>query len=278
MIAALPDYHIHTTFCNHAYGEMEEYIERAIEIGLKEIGFSEHMPVMPEPHLCISYDDLPYYIDRVRQLSDRYSGDITIRLGAEMDMDLDRVDEITNIIENSNFDYVTGSIHYLDGWPFDQVQYKEKFETESLDEIYERFFETIIKAAKSGLYDIAGHMDNLKRMGYHPPENAKHFCKKRFDQHYYEKIASVLKELDVAFELNTSGYDYPAGEMYPSPSFLRILNDYEVPVTVGSDSHRPEHVGRHFDRAYEILREAGYDSIAYFERRKRTLQPLIFKF
>ena len=121
-------------------------------------------------------------------------------------------------------------------------------------------------------------MDNLKRMGYHPPENAKHFCKKRFDQHYYEKIASVLKELDVAFELNTSGYDYPAGEMYPSPSFLRILNDYEVPVTVGSDSHRPEHVGRHFDRAYEILREAGYDSIAYFERRKRTLQPLIFKF
>jgi len=265
MKITLPDYHIHTTFCNHAYGEMEDYIERAIEIGLEEIGFAEHMPVMPEPHLCISYDDLPYYIERVKELSDRYKDKISIKLGAEMDMDLNRADEIENIIENFGFDYIIGSIHYLDGWPFDQKQYKEKFEKEDIDKIYEHFFETIIKTARSGLYDIAGHLDNIKRFGYRPSGDLTQL---------YEQVASVMKKMDVAVEINTSGYDSPAEEVYPSPSFLTLLNQYGVPVTFSSDSHRPEHVGRHFGKAYKVFREAGYDSIAYFEGRKRVLKSL----
>ena len=265
MSMKLPDYHIHTTLCNHAYREMEEYVEHAIEIGLEEIGFAEHMPVMPEPHLCMSYDDLPYYIKRVKEIRDRYSDKITIRLGAEMDMDIDRIDEIESIIEQFDFDYVIGSIHYLDDWPFDQKQYKHRFERGNLDEIYERFFDTIIKAAESGVYDIAGHVDNLKRMGYRPSGDMTD---------YYEKVASVLKTMDVAAELNSSGYDYPAREAYPSTAFLSIFNRCNIPVTVGSDAHKPEHVGRHFEKAYAVLKEAGYASIAYFEGRKRELKPL----
>ncbi|MFC1539345.1 histidinol-phosphatase HisJ family protein [Candidatus Latescibacterota bacterium] len=263
MTIRLPDYHIHTTLCNHAYGEMEEYVEHAINLGLDEIGFSEHMPVMPEPHLCLSYDDLPVYIDRVKKLRDRYSGKINIKLGAEMDMDLNRADEIKTIIESSEFDYVIGSIHYLDDWPFDQVQYKQRFEEGNIDEIYARFFENIIRAARSGLYDIAGHIDNLKRMGYHPEGDMDEL---------YNRVAEVLKEMDVAFEINTSGYDYPAGETYPSAQFMKVLNSHGVPVTVGSDSHRPEHVGRHFAKAADVLKEAGYDHVAYFEGRERILK------
>ncbi len=262
----LPDYHIHTTLCNHAYGAMEEYVEHAIGIGLEEIGFAEHMPVMPEPHLCMSYDDLPHYIKRVKELRKRYRNKITIRLGAEIDMDSNRLDEIETIIKTYDFDYVIGSIHYLDDWPFDQKQYKDRFEKGNLDEIYERFFETIIQAAKTGLYDIAGHIDNLKRMGYRPPGGMTD---------YYEKVASVIKDMDAAVELNTSGYDYPAEEAYPSTAFLTVFNRYNIPVTVGSDAHRPEHVGRHFDKAYAVLKEAGYDAIAHFEGRKRMLKPLL---
>ena len=114
MKSLLPDYHIHTTLCNHAWGEMEEYIEHAISIGLGEIGFSEHMPVMPEPHLCMSYDDLPFYIQRVKELRERYCGRISIKLGAEIDMDPGRTDEIKKIIDTSDFDYIIGSVHYLD--------------------------------------------------------------------------------------------------------------------------------------------------------------------
>ena len=265
MSTMLPDYHIHTTLCNHASGEMEAYVERAVELGFGEIGFAEHMPVMPEPHLCLSYDDLPYYVERVMALRERYAGTITIRLGAEMDMDLDRVDEISRIIEQYDFDYVIGSIHYLGDWPFDQVQYRDRFEQSDLDKLYERFFGTIMAAARSGLYDIAGHPDNLKRMGYRPDSDLEPL---------YEAVAGVFSEMNVAFELNTSGYDYPAREAYPAPAFLKILNRHNVPVTVGSDSHKPEHVGRHYDRALELLLEAGYDSVATFHKRQRSLKPL----
>ena len=261
----LPDYHIHTTLCNHASGTMEEYVEQALRLGLEEIGFSDHMPVMPEPHLCMSYGDLPRYIDRVHELQDRYSGRITIRLGCEMDIVESRTDEIEEIIRTSGFDYVIGSIHYLEGWPFDQEKYKNVFEEKDMKDIYDLFFETVIRAARSGLYDITGHVDNIKRMGYRPDGDMTP---------YYERTAAVLGELGLAFELNTGGYDAAAEEAYPSLEFLRILRRHEIPVTAGSDAHLPEQVGRHFTQAGEILREAGYTETAYFQERKRIMKPL----
>jgi histidinol-phosphatase (PHP family) len=265
MISVLPDYHIHTTLCNHASGRMEEYIGRAIEIGLTEIGFAEHMPVMSEPHLCMTWNDLPFYVDRVKRLQDQFSGQIAIRLGAEMDMDLSRTQEIISIIDRYPFDYIIGSVHYLDGWPFDQEQYRHRFEEEDRTELYDRFFECVIQAAQSGLYDIAGHIDNLKRMGYHQPEGMDGTI---------HTLAGVFRNRNLAVELNTSGWDYPSGEAYPSPHILEILHEYGVPVTVGSDSHRPEHVGRHFQRAEKVLMDAGYDSVAFFSGRRRMLAPL----
>lgn len=262
----LPDYHIHTTLCNHAYGTMEEYVVKAMERGITEMGFAEHMPVMPESHLCISYDDLPYYIERVLALRDKFKNYISIKLGAEMDMNLNRIDEIGKIIEKSDFDYVIGSIHYLDNWPFDQKQYINVFKKTDLTKLYEKFFRTVIEAAKTGLYDITGHIDNLKRMGFHPPSDVKYF---------YDEAASVLKEMNLTAELNTSGYDYPAGEAYPSPEFLSAMNKYGVPVTVGSDSHKPNHIGRHFEKANEVLIKAGYKEVAIFEKRKRSFIDIV---
>ena len=267
MISILPDYHIHTRLCNHASGEMEEYVDHALEIGLAEIGFSDHMPVMPEPHLCMSYDDLPTYVTRIRELQKKYEGMIAIRCGCEMDIVTNRVDEIKDIIQTYQFDYIIGSIHYLDTWPFDQVQYKDKFEMNNIEAIYKRFFSAFTKAATLGLYDIAGHIDNIKCMGYRPQGDLST---------YYERVASVMKSLDLTVELNTSGIDKPCGEPYPSMEFLRILCQHEIPVTVGSDSHNPKEVGRHYDRACAMLKDAGYDHVVYYKNRKRFFKPLGF--
>lgn len=265
MSVRLPDYHIHTTLCKHAEGGMEEYVEHAIRIGLEEIGFADHMPLMPEPRFCMDYSDLPEYLERVRELAGRYRGRIAIRLGCEMDIVPGREDEIRDIIERSEFDYVIGSVHYLDGWPFDQEKYKDVFVKNDLGAIYDMFFETVIRAARTGLYDIAGHIDNIKRMGYRLTGDMTA---------HYEKTAAALREMNLAVEVNTSGLDTAAAEQYPSVEFLRILNRHGVPVTVGSDSHAPGQVGRYFDRVYGILREAGYDRVAYFRNRERIMKPL----
>ncbi len=261
----LPDYHIHTRLCNHAEGEMEEYVESALDAGLTEIGFSGHMPVMPEPHLCMSYDELPFYVNRVHEIRERYSGRIAVRLGCEMDIVDDRIDEIKDIIHSYPFDYIIGSIHYLDGWPFDQEQYSDVFEKGNIDEIYKRFFDAVISAVKTGLYDIIGHIDNIKCMGYRPAGDMTGI---------YERVASAVKEHGLTFELNTGGFDKPCREQYPSEAFLRILHSYDIPVTAGSDSHSPKHVGRYYDRACSLLEKAGYEHVVYFKDRQRISKPL----
>ena len=244
---------------------MKDYVKRAIEIGLEEIGFSDHMPVMPEPEFCMGYDELPKYINKVHELQERYEGHIAIRLGCEMDFVNDRIDEIRDIIRRYRFDYVIGSIHYLNGWPFDQEQYSDDFEKNDIDAIYERFYDEIICLAEPGLYDIAGHIDNIKCMGYRSEENLTY---------NYERVASVLKSSDLAVEVNTGGFDKPCMEQYPSKEFLSILRHYEIPVTVGSDAHRPQDVGRYYNSALALLEETGYDHIMYFKDRKRIPKPL----
>jgi len=265
MNTILPDYHIHTAFCKHADGDMEAYVKHAIKIGLGEIGFADHMPVMPEPHLCMSYSDLPLYVSKVNELQKRYEGRISIKLGCEMDIVHYRIDEIKDILSTYQFDYVIGSIHYLGDWPFDQDQYMDVFEKEPVETIYERFFDAVVKSVETGLYDIVGHVDNIKRMGYRPAGDLTP---------HYERVASSIKSMDMAVELNTSGFDRACSEAYPSSDFLNVLNNFGIPVTVGSDSHCPVEVGRYFDDALSELRKAGYDHIVYFKERKRILKPL----
>ena len=261
----LPDYHIHTHFCKHADGKMDDYVEHALDIGLKEIGFSGHMPVMPEPQFCMDFEELPYYVDSVHELRERYKGRIDIRLGCEMDIVENRIDDIKSIISSYPFDYVIGSIHYLDGWPFDQGQYSDRFEEDDIDEIYERFFDAVIRMIETQLFDIAGHIDIMKCLGYRP---------ERTLTHHYERVASVLKSCDIAVEVNTGGIDKPCREPYPSEEFLRILHRFEIPVTAGSDAHSSGDVGRYFDRALRMLESAGYDHVMYFKDRKRFPEPL----
>lgn len=261
----LPDYHVHTKLCNHAVGEMEEYVERAIARGIREMGFSDHMPVMPEPHLCMSFADLPGYVSRVLELRERYRDSITIRLGCEMDLEHNRLDEIRDIIASFPFDYVIGSLHYLNGWPFDQEQYKDVYSRRNLIDIYTEYFDAVIEATELGVHDVVGHIDVIKCMGYRPAEDITHL---------YEKVACVLKDRDLVYEINTSGFDKPAGEQFPSETFIRILRAHDVPVTVGSDSHKPEHMGRHFDKAAALIESCGYDRVVQFERRKRITKSL----
>ena len=76
----------------------------------------------------------------------------------------------------------------------------------------------------------------------------------------------------IAFKTVVENFDHTA--VLDKTIFLSVLNSYGIPVTVGSDAHKPEHVGRHYDKAIEVLKKSGYSSIAYFEGRKRVQKTL----
>src|SRR5690554_3649023 len=125
---------------------------------------------------------------------------------------------------------VIGSVHFYEGWGFDNPEVKHLFEERDLFQLYKNEFEYVMRAAESGLFDIIAHLDNLKVFNYRPDE--AHL------KEMYHEVAAVLKRCDVATEINTGlAYRYPVREMCPSPSFLTVLHEHGVPITLSSDAH-----------------------------------------
>lgn len=261
----LVDLHNHTELCCHACGTMEDYVRQAIAKGISIFGFADHSPWMLQEDIkmALSYEEVPIYVERVRNIQRQFSSapdaPINILMGMEMDFLPDDNSEALRFLKEYDFDYAIGSVHYIGTWGFDQEEQIARFQNESVRQIYEHYFGLVKELVKSGIFDIMGHLDLIKKFGYFPESG--------WDD-IQEDVARIIGESGMAVELNTSGMDKPVHEFYPTPQFLKRLHKHGVPITLGSDSHRPMEVGRYFDRAISLLREIGYKEIAYFEKRK----------
>ena len=262
----LVDYHIHTKLCGHAIGEPGDYVREAIRKGLREIGFSDHMPLLRirDKHLTMEPDQLPHYVSLINELRHSDCG-ITVRLGIEMDYFPDQMTEIWAAAEGIEFDYVYGAVHYIDGWGFGDSRRLSSYQSRDPDETYERYFDLFCKAAREGGFDIMAHPDLVKKHGIVSTVPMDDM---------YETAARTLRDAGVAIEINTSGLRMRAAEPYPGRTFLEVCTRHGVAVTLGSDAHAPHQVGMDFDIALRMLKRAGISEIATFQRRKRTMRGI----
>lgn len=261
------DYHVHTPMCGHARGTMEESVESAVRKGFSEIGIADHLPLLytEDPTLSMSQEDLPLYVDAVLELKDRFHGRIEVRLGIEADYYPATCGEVERMLEAHPFDYVIGSVHMLGDWIFDDPRQEKRYGDVDIDELYVEYLEAEKEMVATGLYDIVGHADLVKKFDKRASVDLVP---------HYRDLLSRMKEVGVCFEVNTAGLRWPVGEIYPEPDFVRLGAEMGVPVTLGSDSHCPEDVGRDFGLALELLRESGYAEAATFKDRKMKLVPL----
>ena len=263
------DYHLHTSLCGHARGRMEDYVKNAIQAGLEEIGFSGHFPLLHLPdrelasNLSIPEEKFPLYVEKVLDLRKKYPC-IKIRLGCEVDYIPGCEEEVVKRLQAYPFDYIMGSVHLLDGFLFDHPGYMEEWEKRDVDEVYRNYFSRLLQCIRTGLFDIIAHPDLVKKFGFLP----------RFPlDSLYQKVARALQENNMVAEINTSGLRKPVKEIYPSLDFLKILCKYRVPVTLGSDAHSPEEVGKDLGKAQKWAEEAGYKEYASFSGRNFRLLP-----
>ncbi|MDW7685097.1 MAG: histidinol-phosphatase HisJ family protein [Bacillota bacterium] len=262
------DYHIHTARCCHACGDMAEYLVFAQKKGLAEIGFADHFPlgmlgVTPEKPVSMRPDELTDYIEDVREL--QAAAEIPVRLGVEMDYLPGREKETAKLLAAYPFDYVIGSIHFLDGWDFTHPGHINQYNDKDIDELYDRYFSVVRQMAQSGLFQIAGHLDVVKKFSFFP---------RRDWSHVLEGTCRALKAADICVEINSSGWRAPVGESYPGEAFLATCYEMGVPVTLGSDAHRPQDVGSGLRRAALVLYKLGYREVASFKEGKRIMQKL----
>lgn len=251
----LPDYHIHT-YLSDGRDSHDEMLRSAENMGMLEIGFSDHI-TLKQVEWAMNPDSIPQMVETVEQLK-RSSSEVKVKLGAEIDYFPGKENDIGELLSELPLDYAIGSVHFIGDWNFDTniLPYDQL----DIDRFYTQYFTLIQQCAQSGLFDIIGHCDLAKKFGYRPD--------KKLDK-LYENTARIFSDNGVVVELNTSGLDKPCSEFYPSEKFLEILHHFEVPVTLGSDAHIEQNIGKYFDRAVELLRQTGYSELVLFTRRKR---------
>ncbi len=261
------DYHVHTARCGHAVGAMERYVERAIEAGLHEMGFSDHLylywlpPEQRDPELGMAEWELDFYVEDVERCRSRYAGDITIRLSTEADFIPGHEQELERILRRYDWDYVVGSVHFVDGWGMDDSRYLSGYDAWNVDELYRTYFDLIGQAAETGSFDVMGHVDLVKKFGHRPAED---------QAENYRRLARRFARAGVSVEVNTAGLRKACAELYPHPALLRACCEAAVPATFSSDAHAPQEVAADLAAAAAHMHAAGYDRYLTFANRRRT--------
>ncbi len=253
------DLHNHTVLCNHATGTVDEYVEAAIACGTQYFGFSDHAPMHFDPQYRMSFDEMAQYEAWVYDAQERYSDKIAVLMGYEVDFLPGYMDE--QVLERS-CDYLIGSVHFIDEWGFDNPEFIGRYQGADIDAIYRRYFELVETMAKSGRFDIVGHLDLLKVFKYLPKTDIRFLAR---------DALKAIKRANMVIEINVAGWRKPIAEAYPSPSLLGEIAELEIPITFGSDAHRPDQVGLYSDEVEAVARQYGYTKCALYRGRDRKL-------
>ena len=253
------DLHNHTTLCNHATGTVNEYVEKAIENGTRYFGFSEHAPMEFDPKYRMRYDQIPLYKRMIDQARETYGDRIEILTGYEVDFLPGYMDER---VLQTEADYLIGSVHFLGEWGFDNPEFIGEYKNRDIDTIWQTYFDAIEAMAKSGLFDIVGHLDLIKVFKFMPKKDIRLIAK---------DALQAIKAADMVVELNMAGYRKPVKEPYPSPLLMEEIASLNIPVTFSSDAHAPDQVGLFKEELLAYARRFGYSKCATFKARKRQL-------
>jgi len=260
------DYHIHTKLCNHARGVMGAYVKRAIEKGLTEVCFLDHLTLSePGNRLSMTPGEVPFYFQAVQNLKNSFDGMISVKAGLEVDFNPENKDLVEEIIETFSFDVIGSSIHFPGNIDIvnSRSDWKQgRYDTEQVYELYFSHFKTMLEY---DYFDVICHLDLPKKFGRKSI--------KTFDREL-DEIITVIKDKDFTVELNTSGYNHPVSEAYPAPDIIKKCHKAGVSMTLGSDAHHPDDVGRHFDKALPLLRSIGYTHLVSFTERQRIDVPI----
>lgn len=269
---------------------LDLYLQQAKNLGIQEVGIVDHLyrfkeyKAYYEKHIHLKNDELgnlqrkwldqvcvesiDEFIALIENAKQKWEENgVKLRLGIEADYFLDGEQELQEILENQPYDYVIGSVHFLNGWGFDNPETQDLFLNYDLSSLYDEFFHVVEKAISSKLFDFVAHLDNLKVFGYRPDEEILIPA--------YRRIAERLVETHTATEINAGlYYRYPIKEMCPSPTFLKVLAEYEVQLTVSSDAHYPDDLGKFAQMQLEILQSVGINEVITFAKREKMKHPI----
>ncbi|HKL79388.1 MAG TPA: histidinol-phosphatase HisJ family protein [Mobilitalea sp.] len=280
----IADYHVHSNFSSDGKASMEQMVERALELGLKKLCFTDHMdydyPAVSEYNFEFNMES---YQLKLSELKDKYLGKLEILTGVELGLQPHLVDRLVSLTERYPLDFIIGSSHVVDHYdPYFPEYWVGKTEEEG---IY-RYFQSIIENCKAFQgFHVYGHLDYIVR--YTPSMKALKMSKQMnsilpitangelstplsnqatYTSYSYPQFADILDEVlktilsfGKGIEVNTAGFKYGLGHPHPKAELLKRYRELggEL-ITIGSDAHMPEHLCYDFDHISDLLLNLGF--------------------
>ncbi|MDY3112957.1 MAG: histidinol-phosphatase [Helicobacter sp.] len=253
------DLHNHTSLCNHASGSMEEYVLRAIECGISIFGFSCHNPMKFDKKYRMDSKDLPFYLNEILRLKEKYKGQIEILSALE-------IDYLPPFMENYLFtlplDYRIGAVHFLGEWGFDNPEFIREYAKRDINDCWVEYLKATESLANSGKFEILAHMDLLKIFNFRPTKDLRREI---------ESSLKAVKKANMCVEINAAGLRKEVKEQYPSKEILEMCYSFEIPITFSSDAHALEQIDFKSDITHKIAKEVGYTKCAVYRNKEREM-------
>lgn len=280
------DYHVHTEYSDDSAYEMEQVVRDAIGRGIDELCFTDHVDYgikrdwdepgeliyrvggSGEPDaMVLNNVDYPKYVAQIRELQEKYGDRISIKLGLEFGMQAHTIDRYEKLFARYPFDFIILSVHEVEDKEFWNQDFQKG---RSQQEYNERYYEELLYLVKHyHNYSILGHVDLITRYdnaGVYPFEKVK------------PVITEILKTVIAdgkGIEVNTSSHRYGLKDLTPSRDILRLYRELGGRIiTIGSDSHKPEHLGAYIDNTKQELRALGFTEFCTFDQMKPVYHPL----
>ena len=245
------DYHVHSTCSGDGKATIDEMCARAVELGITEIAFTEHIVYNPAD-ICYGTFDLDLYGSQIDAARRKFSG-LRILTGIEFCDPHVYPGELEEC-RGWGMDLILGSVH----WVGDAMISIDSFAGLDVMETYHRYFDELLKAVETGGFDILAHFDLVKRFG------ARYVGPFSLDP-FKEQVGAILEVMidrKIALELNTSGIRQPCAEMFPGREILELYRDLGGKlVAIGSDSHRTEQLGCGMEEGLSLLQSLGFSPL-----------------
>lgn len=265
------DYHVHTDYSDDSWYLMEDVVKDAIEMGMTEICFTDHVDYgvkddwqEGEEYLVgknTLIRNVPYerYFKELRELQEKYQGKIAIKAGLEFGMQVHTIPQFQALYDAYTYDFILLSIHQVDDKEFWTGDYQKGL---SHEQSYEGYYSEMYKLVTHYKdYSVLAHMDLMRR-----------YLDKEVDmfpstKEWIEQILKVVIADGKGIEVNTSSVRYGVKGLTPSIEILKLYHELGgTIITVGSDSHKPEHLGFNIKESLQILKEIGFKQYCSFDK------------
>ncbi len=265
--------HSHTLYSD-GKTEAEEFVKEAIKQKFDVLGFSEHSPLPFETPFSISENQMDEYAQKIDALHKKYKDHIRLFKALEFDFIPGLTKDFQKVVEKYNLDYAIGAVHLVKPDVENQIWFINGPYIKTYDDGIKAFFDGDIKKAvkkyfcqihqmiETQKFDIIAHLDKIKM------HNQNRFFTE--DEKWYrqliDKTLELIKQKEIIVEVNTRGiYKKRCDSLFPGIEVLKKIRNLKIPVTISSDTHKPEEISSYFPETIKILKELYFKKVILYK-------------